>query len=162
MGDDEEFEEVSKERNYGILDKAYMYFTDSVVLAWNGKPLEFTKSETIEMYIGPALMCFHIPFTLSTIKIFVSTTPVEGGSIMRVRTYLNSSSFLTRFIGWMVMGVSASQLAADIMIMANKVRHRKPFSVAKDGPLNRTSSWLKQFYSESSSKVGQGQFTPDW
>lgn len=112
------------------------------------------------------------PYT-GILKVFVSTTPVEGGgSIMRVRTFVNRDVWFVKAIAWLVAGIymcvsytytithtctyvimltcmltyvcvcyvfmlmyvylfyvgtSASQLAADISIMTNKIRLAKPF-----------------------------------
>lgn len=114
-------------------------------------------------YVGPALMVFHIPFTIGCLKVLVATTPVEGhNSIMRVRTFVNSSSIFIRAVAWIVAGVSASQLQADIDIMSNKVRLSKPMRQYYDGPQRAVEGWLKQFYSASSERVGCGSFVPDW
>ncbi len=48
---------------------------------------------------------------------------------MRVRAYVDKSSWLVRAVAWVVLGVSASQLASDIVIMQNKIRLRKPFVI---------------------------------
>lgn len=54
--------------------------------------------------------------------------------------------------------------ASDISIMENKIRLKKPLLVPYDGPFNRTSAWLKQFYSEKSISVGDthGAYQNDW
>jgi hypothetical protein len=65
-------------------------------------------------------------------------------------------------IAWVLVGISSSQLASDIDILENKIRLKKPTLVPFDGPYNRTASWLKQFYSESSTTVGQGAYKNDW
>jgi hypothetical protein len=123
---------------------------------------ESTMSETLEMYVGPALMVFHIPFTLGAFKVFVATTPCDGGSVMRVRTWCNSASPFTRAVAWLLSGLSASQLYSDIAIMENKIRLNKPQVQPFDGPYNRTSAWLKQFYSEGSAKAPVDRYCLDW
>jgi nitrite reductase/ring-hydroxylating ferredoxin subunit len=65
-GDDPEWIEKMKDIGFGSVDKYLIYFTDKAGLTWKGKVLETTKSETLEMYIGPAMMSFHIPFTIGT------------------------------------------------------------------------------------------------
>lgn len=132
-------------------------------------------------------MVFHIPFSVGTLKVFVATTPTEGHtSIMRVRTFIDSANPLVWGLGWLVAGVSASQLAADINIMEHKgtrlycvpdgpsaptrmclflgftVRLKKPLKQLNDGPASRVSGWLRQFYSASSESVGRAGFVPDW
>ena len=134
-------------------DKHLVFFEDVAGLTWNGKPIESTKAKTLETYIGPAMMCFHIPFTIGAIKAFVTTTPVEGGSVMRVKTFIDYRvrfSLWKRLIAWIVTGISASQLISDIDIMCNKIRRDKPLLVPFDGPYNRMNAWLKLFYSEGS------------
>jgi hypothetical protein len=82
-------------------------------------------SKTLETFVGPAIMVFHIPFSIGTFKAFVTTTPVEGGSIMRVRTYIDNRvrrSFWKRIIAFLLTGISASQLISDIDILCNKIR----------------------------------------
>lgn len=98
---------------------------------------------------------------------FVTVTPVEGGSIMRVRTWVDNRvrfNLLKRFIAWLLVGISASQLASDISILENKIRLRKPLIVPFDGPFNRTTAWLKQFYSAKSPQPGEvfGAYQNDW
>jgi phenylpropionate dioxygenase-like ring-hydroxylating dioxygenase large terminal subunit len=160
-------EAVKRKSEYGYplacTGKQYIFFTDDVKVLRNNKPIESTGANTLEMYIGPAMMCFHIPFGIGILKIFVCTTPMEGhSSIMRVQSFVNSRSPIIQAIGWIVAGVSASQLAADIDIMCNKVRLRKPMKQLFDGPQTRVMGWMKQFYSESSANVGRGLFVPDW
>ena len=51
-----------------------------------------------------AISCFHIPFRVGSIKAFVTTTPVEGGSIMRVKTFIDYRvrySIWRRIIAWL-------------------------------------------------------------
>lgn len=103
---------------------------------------------------------------------------------MRVRTYIDFTTRfnpLKRFIAWILVGISASQLgkppassclsphpftfsASDISILENKIRLKKPLVVPFDGPYNRTNAWLKQFYSQKSLAVGetQGAYQNDW
>ena len=109
-------------------------------------------------------MCFHIPFSVGNLKMVVCTTPVEGyASVMRVHTWIDSHSVFTRAIAWMVAGIAVSQLAADIKIMQNRVRLRKPLRQLNDGPNpGKINAWLKQFYSESSCKQGTEPFCIDW
>lgn len=164
-GDDPEWIEKMKDIGFGSVDKYLIYFTDKAGLTWKGKVLETTKSETLEMYIGPAMMSFHIPFTIGCFKAFVTTTPVEGGSIMRVRTWIDYRtrvSLFKRIIAWVLVGISSSQLASDIDILVNKIRNKKPILVPFDGPYNRTNVWLKQFYSVSSSSVGKEGYKNEW
>mmetsp|Transcript_26227 Transcript_26227/g.38867 ORF Transcript_26227/g.38867 Transcript_26227/m.38867 type:complete len:440 (+) Transcript_26227:92-1411(+) len=164
-GDDKEWEEKMKEVGMGTVDKHLIYFTDKAGLTWKGKVMPTTLSETLEMYIGPAMMSFHIPFTIGAFKVFVNTTPVEGGCVMRVRTWVDKrvrQSLFKQFIAWLLVGVSSSQLASDIDILENKIRNRRPILVPFDGPYNRTSSWLRQFYSKSSADVGQNAYNNDW
>jgi nitrite reductase/ring-hydroxylating ferredoxin subunit len=164
-GDDPAWAKIHAETGRGSLDKHLIFFTDKAGLTWKGKPMPSTLSETLEMYMGPAMMCFHIPFTIGTFKVFVNTTPCDGGSIMKVRTWIDKrtqDSLFKRGIAWLLAGLSASQLAADITILTNKVRPKRPMIVPDDGPFNRTTAWLKMFYSESSGQVGEGGFKNDW
>ena len=146
-GDDPAWKAKVAADGYGAAEAAYIFFTDRAGLAWRGQLLRTTVAETLEMYCGPALMIFHIPFTLGAFKVLVSTTPVHGGSVMRVRTFTNSRNPLVRALSWLLQGVSASQLAADIVIMQNRIRLRKPALQPFDGPFNRVNAWLKTFYS---------------
>eukprot|EP00927_Polykrikos_kofoidii_P049440 TRINITY_DN43490_c0_g1_i1.p1 TRINITY_DN43490_c0_g1~~TRINITY_DN43490_c0_g1_i1.p1 ORF type:complete len:460 (+),score=48.71 TRINITY_DN43490_c0_g1_i1:137-1381(+) len=140
----------------GRTDKHYTYFKDDASVVWKGNIVKASVANTLEMYIGPAIMCFHIPIhpSIGTVSTFVTTTPCEGGSLMKVRTYCSSRSWLKRFIAWLVSGVGASQLALDISIFENKIRLKKPNLVKNDGPFHRVNAWLKQFYSPSSALVG--------
>lgn len=157
-GDDQPWVERHEKTGWGNTDKHLIYFLDRAGLTWKGKNMESTVSETVEMYLGPAIMLFNIPFTIGAMKVFVSTTPVEGGSIMRMRTFIDASTRhnpFVRFIAWILAGVSASQLDADISIMTNKIRPKKPILQPFDGPFNKTNTWLKLFYSESSEKINE-------
>lgn len=110
------------------------------------------------------MMVFHIPIFIGNMKVFVSTTPCEGGSIMNVRTYVDKWirwNPVSRGIAWMLAGISAAQLMADIVIMTNRIRMKKPLLVATDGPYNRSNAWARTFYSESSEKVGTF-YRNDW
>ena len=63
-GDDAAWVEKMKTLGLGSVDKYLIYFTDRAGLTWNKKAVESTLSETLEMYVGPAMMSFHIPFTI--------------------------------------------------------------------------------------------------
>jgi nitrite reductase/ring-hydroxylating ferredoxin subunit len=65
-GDDPAWEEKSKEMGLGSIDKHLIFFTDKAGLTWDGKVMESTLSETLENYVGPAMIAFHIPFTIGT------------------------------------------------------------------------------------------------
>lgn len=166
LGDDKDWANTVERTGWGEVCKQLMYFNDEAGITWGGKVLETTMAETTEMYIGPALIVFHIPFTIGIIKVFVSTTPVEGGSIMRVRTWVDGRvkrSYFIQWIAWFLSGISASQLMADVIIMCNKIRLKKPILQPFDGPYNRVSAWIKQFYSEGSSKIGpEVPYKNDW
>lgn len=100
-------------------------------------------------------------------KAFVTTTPVDGGSIIRMRTWVDgrvAKSYLLQFITYMMTGISASQLNADAVILSNKIRLKKPILQPFDGPYNRTGAWLKQFYSEGSANLTRcdGGYHNDW
>jgi hypothetical protein len=53
-----------KESKWGEVNKNYIFFTDHAGLTWEGKELTESMSQTTEMFIGPAMMVFHIPFTI--------------------------------------------------------------------------------------------------
>ena len=48
----------------GIVDSHLIYFRDIAALTWAGKEIPNTRSETLELYIGPSIMSFHIPFSI--------------------------------------------------------------------------------------------------
>jgi len=161
LGDDKDWAELVKETKWGTVDKHLIFFTDYAGLTWKKDIMQKTVANTREIFIGPAMMVFNIPFTIGEFKVFVSTTPVEGGSIMKVRTMIDdrvARSFWKRCIAWLLQGISASQLMADIDIMCNKIRLKKPILQPFDGPYNRTNRWLKQFYSDGSKKFNEEIF----
>lgn len=166
MGDDEDWAKRVEEKKWGVVDKHFIFFTDKAGLTWKGKPMPTTMSETIELFVGPAMMVFNIPFTIGAFKVFVSTTPSEGGSVMKVRTMVDGrvwKSIWVRAIAWVLQGISASQLNSDIDIMCNKIRMKKPILQPFDGPYNRTNRWSKHFYSEGTSKVNScDSYKNDW
>jgi hypothetical protein len=104
-------------------------------------------------------------FFSGAFKVFVATTPCEGGSRMLVRTWIDNrtrSSFWKTCIAWVLTGISASQLYSDIDIMCNKIRLKKPLLVKNDGPFHKVNNWINQFYSENSSKVTTAPYNKDW
>jgi len=165
-GDDKEFGDVVDNNGFGARGKHYLYLCDQAGLSWNGKPMPDTFSQTTVMFIGPAIMVFNIPFTLGTFRAFVTTTPVEGGSLLRVKTWIDprcSQSILLKTLAWWLTGISASQLTADVGILENKIRLQKPMIQPYDGPYNRTNAWLKQFYSEGSDHAHTcTEYKNDW
>jgi len=149
--------------------KQYIYFMDEAGITWRGKLIKKTLSITKEFYCGPAIMVFHIPIkNVGKIKIFVSTTPtvnndgVSGGSYMRTMVWLSNNSWKLYIISWIVVGISLSQLLADINIMENKIRLSKSLITRYCGPFNKVNAWLKDnFYSKSSKDVGKHNYD-DW
>merc|ERR1712224_57261 len=119
---------------------------DYAALAWNGKVIETTASRSQEMYIGPAMMVFHIPFApLGAFNALVTTTPVEGGSVMRVRTFVSATSWLGRLVAWLLIGVSAAHLQSDIDILVHRIRPHAPTYITKGcGPYALVMRWVKQ------------------
>lgn len=63
-GDDKEWVEEVKNTGWGAVGKHLLFFTDLAGLTWKAKPMLTTLSPTKEMYIGPAMIVFHIPFTI--------------------------------------------------------------------------------------------------
>ena len=63
-GDDAEWPKKMKQLGMGVVNKHLLYFTDVAGLTWAGKVMPETKSETLEMYMGPAMVAFHVPFTI--------------------------------------------------------------------------------------------------
>ena len=167
-GDDPAWAKLRKEKfgdKLGHLGKHNLYLVDNAALTWNGGILDSSSSQTLVEFFGPANMVFDIPFTIGTFKVCVFTTPVEGGSVMRVRTFIDKRTWrnpLVYAICWVLSGISASQLQSDIDILTNKIRLRKPMTQRYDGPWGRVNGWLKQFYSEGSDSVGQASYCPDW
>lgn len=91
-------------------------------------------------------------------------TPADDGSILRVRTWIDgrtNSNLLTKAIAWLLTGISASQLNADVEILENRIRLRKPYVQPFDGPYNRTNAWMKQFYSDSTPATSES-YINDW
>lgn len=155
MGDDKEWVERVQQTGWGEAGKHLVFFNDDAGLTWNGKPIEASMSRTTEMYIGPGLIVFHIPFTVGIIKVFVSILPVEVGSIMRVRTWVDGRvkhSYLLQCIAWVLTGIGASQLQNDIAILENRIRLKKPLLQPTDGPFNRMTGWLRNFVSLGTEK----------
>lgn len=72
-GDDKEWAEEVKRSGWGTVDKHLLFFTDLAGLTWNTKPMLTTLSPTTEMFVGPAMILFHIPFTVG-MHIFVMQT----------------------------------------------------------------------------------------
>ena len=72
-GDDPDWEPKMKEMGMGSTEKQLIYFTDKAGLTWKGKVMETTLSETLETYIGPAMIAFHIPFNIGNILISFSS-----------------------------------------------------------------------------------------
>eukprot|EP01084_Bolivina_argentea_P076877 139363_1 len=159
-----------KDPYYGNCDcKYYIYFLDKAAITWKRKAIPETKSLTKEFYIGPAIMIFHIPLQamgLGSIKVFVTTTPTlnsdgySGGSVMRIRIWLSDYSLKLRIVSWFIVGIATSQLLSDIKIMCNKIRNKTPCITKGCGPYNIVNTWLKNFYSKSSSEVGKSNL--DW
>lgn len=166
MGDDKDWSAQVAQTGFGAVGKQLLYFYDDAGITWNGNILPLTVARATEMYVGPALVVFHIPFRVGTMKVFLSFLPTEGGSIVRLRTWIDQevrNSLYKRGIAWILAGISASQLMTDLVVMSNKIRHRKPVIQPLDGPYNRVNTWLKQFFSEGSSKLGPHvPYKNDW
>ncbi len=99
---------------------------------------------------------FEFNNIVGTLRIFLTVTPTDGGSALRMRTWIDgrtASSLFVKTIAWILTGISASQLNADVAIIENKIRLRKPMIQPYDGPYNRVNAWLKQFYSEGTTDI---------
>lgn len=100
-------------------------------------------------------------------KVFLSFLPVEGGTNVRIRTWMDDRvrrSWWKQGIAWILAGIAASQLQYDVKILKNRIRPRKPILQPTDGPFNRVNTWLKQFLSESSQAVSFPDcgYSNDW
>lgn len=147
-----------------MLNPNYIYFTDLAMPSLGGGRYPIPHAATLEMYIGPAMMCFHIPLGDDgmALKLFVTTTPVLGGSVLRVRAWFNRRNPLWRMVAWGAAGMSASQLMADLEIIQHRYRPHKPNITKHCGPYSTTNRWLKQFYSKSSGSFTTGGVFPEW
>ncbi len=77
---------------------------------------------------------------------------------MRIRTWVDGRvkhSWWMKHLAWFLTGISASQLRADIDILCNKIRLKRPIFQPYDGPFNRTNAWLRNFYSKSTTPDGE-------
>ena len=63
-GDDKEWAEEVKNTGWGAVGKHLLFFTDLAGLTWKRKPMLTTLSPTKEMFVGPGMILFHIPFTI--------------------------------------------------------------------------------------------------
>jgi nitrite reductase/ring-hydroxylating ferredoxin subunit len=63
-GDDKDWAERVQETGWGVVDKYLLFFSDVAGLTWRGKLMPTTVAQTLEVYVGPALVIFNIPFTL--------------------------------------------------------------------------------------------------
>jgi cholesterol 7-dehydrogenase len=68
-GDDKEWVEEFNKTGWGVVDKHLLFFSDLAGLSWRGKLMPSTLSQTLETYIGPALVVFNIPFTIGELQI---------------------------------------------------------------------------------------------
>lgn len=68
LGDDKEWQQIVKETGYGEINKSYLFFTDRAGITWKGKPVDSSMAQTLETFIGPAMMVFHIPFTIGKLN----------------------------------------------------------------------------------------------
>jgi phenylpropionate dioxygenase-like ring-hydroxylating dioxygenase large terminal subunit len=165
-GDDSEWKRLFAEDKdkRGLIDPNFIFFKDRAGLTWNNEVIQSTMADTFEMYVGPSLIVFHIPFTIGAFKAFVSMTPVEGGCVMRVRTWVDKQTYESYFkswIAWLLIGISVSNLANDLLIVENKIRLKKPLLQPFDGPYNRVNAWMSQFYSSGTESVGK-IYANDW
>jgi nitrite reductase/ring-hydroxylating ferredoxin subunit len=71
LGDEKEWQEIVRETGVGEVNKRYIFFTDLAGITWKGKPVSSSMSQTLETFVGPALMVFNIPFTIGKREIKV-------------------------------------------------------------------------------------------
>lgn len=64
MGDDKNWEKEVEKTGWGAVDKHLAFFYDVAGITWNGKLIPTTVSPTTEMYIGPSLVAFNLPFKI--------------------------------------------------------------------------------------------------
>ena len=85
---------------------------------------------------------------------------------MRVRTWIDgraNNNIFIKTLAWFLTGISASQLNADVNVLENKIRLRRPMIQPFDGPYNRAQAWMKRFYSEGTEAAGKcDAYKNDW
>jgi hypothetical protein len=64
LGDEKSWQKRVNDTSYGQVNKHYIFFTDEAGTTWNGEPMPASMSQTLETFVGPAIMIFHIPFTI--------------------------------------------------------------------------------------------------
>jgi len=67
-GDDKEWADYVANSDWGTVDRYLLFFTDLAGLTWQGETMKPTLAATREMYVGPCLINFHIPFTIGMEK----------------------------------------------------------------------------------------------
>jgi len=95
-------------------------------------------------------------FVLGAFQVIFTMLPVDGGIILRARTWIDRRTQLNPFIyaiSYLLQGISASQLWNDVVIMDNKIRLTKPTLQPGDGPWRVTNTWRQIFLSNSSGKA---------
>lgn len=65
-GDDKDWVDRVEKTGWGVVDKYLLFFSDVAGLTWKGEVMPKTVAQTLECYIGPALVVFNIPFTVGT------------------------------------------------------------------------------------------------
>jgi hypothetical protein len=164
-GDDPAWVDQYNETGKYWTGKHYIFFTDYASLTWNGKVLEASSAETMEVYLGPSTIVMNVPFTIGAFKLFWTMLPVEGGIILRARNFIDRRTQLNPIIyaiSWVLQGISASQLWSDISILDHKIRMVKPILQATDGPWGRVSNWMKLFLPADGNQATNAGYKNDW
>jgi hypothetical protein len=64
LGDEKDWVKRVNDTGCGEVNQHYIFFTDDAGTTWNGDPMPASMSQTLETFVGPAIMIFHIPFTI--------------------------------------------------------------------------------------------------
>lgn len=138
-------------------DEAHLsYFSTKTTLKTkSGWVVPKGSAEGMATFVGPGgLVYFRVETALGTIFWFDTSSPYAPMKLKNEKVTWHDPK-IPRFLVKYVISNWISAFQDDIAVWQHKKFLRQPALAKGDGPIPEHRRWYRQFYSESSSKVGQ-------
>jgi len=126
--------------------------TVSTHVAFNKKPISFTRVDSKILQVGPSIVHLRFPTPFGNVYVIETITPMRAFQ-QHACNIVWADKHVPRFIAKFILNSLVIQFERDVPIWCHKKFIRAPLVVKGDGPLLKFRRWFLQFYSANGTKT---------